>query len=166
MTDIVLVTDDKLIVKDGLAETINDDLFWSNYSTIHAVQIHTDGTSWIENKDGSQSTPNQEMIDEITNKYNFVKSEREEKERIEEENFQNSWLRVRQLRGEQFTLTDKYMISDYPITAEKRTEFETYRTALRDLPETYSSEEPRNITFDENGNVSVNGTQVITKPGA
>ena len=166
MTKYTLVTDDKIIIKDGEGEIFNDDTFWSNYSSIHAIQIDTDGVSEIENKDNTRSTPSQSDIDAIANKYETVKTARLQAEQTEIDNFNNSWERVRLDRNRFIIETDKYLINDFPITAEKRTEFQNYRTSLRDLPSTYSSEEPRNITFDENGNVSVNGTQVITKPEA
>ena len=161
---ITAVIDDKIIVKDGFMEVVNDENFWSNYSGIHAIQIDTEGDSQIENKDLSKGTPTQAQIDELSNKFDTIKSEKEEAERVAEENFQNSWDRVRQDRDRWIKNSDKFMIADYPITAEKKTEFETYRTSLRDLPTTYSNEEPRNITFDENGNVSVGGSVVITRP--
>ena len=63
-----------------------------------------------------------------------------------------------------FTETDKYLLQDFPVSEENKNLIQNYRTQLRDLPETYSSEEPKNIVFDENGNVTVNGTQVINKP--
>ena len=47
---------------------------------------------------------------------------------------------------------------------KKQKIIETYRKSLRDLPGTYSSEEPKNIVFANNGNVSVSGSVVITKP--
>ena len=33
------------------------------------------------------------------------------------------------------TMSDRYVLSDYPITDAKRTEWTTYRQALRDLPD-------------------------------
>jgi hypothetical protein len=55
------------------------------------------------------------------------------------------------------------MVLDYPITEAKRTEFQTYRTSLRNIPEIYSSTQPSQITF-ENGNVLINNNITITKP--
>ena len=152
---------DNFITKDGVHYfTSNDDTFWNSYSTVHAFQIDTDGTSNVELTDGTNRQPTQNEITALENKWNTLNTA--ETDRITAYN--NSWDRVRIERVGELSKTDKYMISDYPITAEKRTEFQNYRTSLRDLPSTYSSEQPSNITFDENGNVSVNGTQVITKP--
>lgn len=164
MTKITAVPEDKIIIKDGAVETVNDDSFWANYSGVHAIQIDTDGISWIENKNAPQSTPTQTQIDAILNKYEITKSARETAEQTKADNILNTWDRVRQDRGTWITLTDKYLLSDYPISESNRALIQTYRTSLRDLPETYSNEEPRNIIIDDSGNVSVNGTQVITFP--
>ena len=61
--------------------------------------------------------------------------------------------------------TDIYMVLDYPITETKRTEFQTYRTSLRNIPTTYSETQPRDITFesgeeDELG-FSLGGIQIV-----
>ena len=50
------------------------------------------------------------------------------------------------------------------LTVGTEEDIETYRTSLRGIPTTYSDEEPRNITFAKNGNVSVDGSVVITMP--
>ena len=42
---------------------------------------------------------------------------------------------IRKLRNKFLTLTDKYTLSDYPITTEERTLLFAYRQTLRDLPE-------------------------------
>ena len=39
---ISVIVDDKIMVKDGLVETVNDDSFWSTYSKVHAFQIDTE----------------------------------------------------------------------------------------------------------------------------
>lgn len=50
----------------------------------------------------------------------------------------NVWLdvTVRPERGRRLIESDIYMISDYPITAEKKAELAAYRQDLRDLPVT------------------------------
>lgn len=57
--------------------------------------------------------------------------------------------KVRLQRNEYLEQTDKYMISDYPITADKRHDYVAYRAYLRDLPETLTSKEKRVMDFDE-----------------
>ena len=38
-------------------------------------------------------------------------------------------------RDNLLTMSDRYMVIDYPITEEKRQEWKVYRQLLRDLPE-------------------------------
>ena len=165
MTKYTLVTDDKLIVKDGVPVNFEDNAFWSNYSTIHAIQIDTNGVSSIENKDGSQGTPTQSDIDAIATRYEKGIEDKIAADQKEVDDFFQTWERVRLDRNIHITSTDKYLLMDFPIDAENRSLIENYRNQLRDLPATYSNEEPKNIVFDENGNVLVNGTKVITRPG-
>ena len=57
-----------------------------------------------------------------------------------------SELQVSELRAERnakLAETDIYMISDYPITTEQKTAWETYRQALRDM----DFSDPNNITW-------------------
>ena len=158
------IVEDKTIVKDGLLEVINDDTFWSTYSAVHAFQIDTDGESITENKDGTQTTTTQSIITKLSNKFDSTKTARETAEQTAQDNYTNSWDRVRQERDAVLSWSDKYLLSDYPITDANKTKIETYRQSLRDIPSTYSSEQPRNITFADNGNVSVSDSVVITKP--
>lgn len=44
-------------------------------------------------------------------------------------------LRVKGRRDKYLTLSDKYMLSDFPITEEKRQEWVLYRQQLRDIPQ-------------------------------
>lgn len=48
------------------------------------------------------------------------------------------WDKMRQDRNFKLGETDKYMVSDYPISASNKTAMETYRQALRDLPSNIS----------------------------
>ena len=47
---------------------------------------------------------------------------------------------VRTQRNQKLEGTDKYTLSDFPISEEERTAWLTYRQALRDLPETLTEE--------------------------
>ena len=53
--------------------------------------------------------------------------------------------RVRQVRNQYLEQTDKYMITDYPITDEERELYKQYREYLRDytLPENWWESEPQ-----------------------
>jgi len=58
----------------------------------------------------------------------------------------DSQLEVSQLRAERndkLAKTDIYMISDYPITTEQKTAWQTYRQQLRDM----DFSDPQNITW-------------------
>ena len=50
---------------------------------------------------------------------------------------------LRAERNAKLAETDIYMISDYPITTEQKTAWETYRQALRDM----DFSDPNNITW-------------------
>ena len=53
--------------------------------------------------------------------------------------------RVRQVRNQYLEQTDKFMITDYPITDEERELYKQYREYLRDytLPENWWESEPQ-----------------------
>lgn len=50
---------------------------------------------------------------------------------------------IRTIRNNFLSQTDKYMISDYPITSEIKQQLTQYRQQLRELPETLN-----NVTID------------------
>lgn len=160
---ITFIPQDKIIVKDKVVEKITDQSFLDNYSNIRCYQIDTDGNSWKEDNDRVIENISETEINLISNKFDSEKQQRETLEQEQLDAYNNSWERVRLERNNLLEDTDIYMVSDYPITEAKRTEFQTYRTSLRNIPTTYSENEPRDITF-ESGNVLVNETTVITKP--
>jgi len=62
-----------------------------------------------------------------------------------------SELEVSQLRAERnakLAETDVYMVSDFPITTEQKTAWQTYRQALRDM----DFSDPDNITWPNKPN--------------
>ncbi len=50
-----------------------------------------------------------------------------------------AWRKIRKERNQLLKDSDYIMVSDAPITAEKKEEWETYRQALRDIPQDYDS---------------------------
>ena len=57
---------------------------------------------------------------------------------------------VRAVRNQYLEQTDKYMITDYPITSTQKTKYKQYRVYLRDYPdssEDWFKHEP--MSFDE-----------------
>ena len=161
---ITAVVNDKILIKNGDGLVINEDAFWSNYSTIHAFQIDTENTSDVELKDGTHREPTQTEIDALSNKFDIVKTE-VETQRVNDENaYLNSWERIRTLRDFWLNKTDWTILPDSPLSETQKTNYRTYRTNLRNIPTTYSDEQPRDIEFDNDGNVSLNNTTVISKP--
>jgi hypothetical protein len=160
---ITFIPQDKIILKDKVSEYITDENFLSNYADIRCYQINTNGNSWKEDNNRVTENISETEINIISNKFDSEKQKRETLEQEQLEAYNNSWERVRAERNNLLEDTDIYMVLDYPITEAKRTEFQTYRTLLRNIPTTYSEIQPRNITF-ESGNVLVNETIVITKP--
>jgi len=57
-------------------------------------------------------------------------------EKVEQE---VSWETIKTERLSNLLQTDKYMISDYPISQEEKEELILFRQLLRDLPQTYES---------------------------
>jgi len=160
---ITFIPQDKIILKDNIAEYINDETFLSNYADIRCYQIDTNGNSWLETNNRVIQNLTQEQIDTISNKFESEKQKRLQLEQEQFNAYQNSWERVRSQRDFLLLETDIYLISDYPIANEKRIEVQNYRMALRNIPETYSSNQPSQITF-ENGNVLINNNITISKP--
>ena len=52
----------------------------------------------------------------------------------EDEQIAKAWALLRAVRDQKLLETDKYMLSDYPISSGNKTAMEVYRNALRDLP--------------------------------
>lgn len=47
-----------------------------------------------------------------------------------------AWQSLRQTRDSLLAATDRYMVEDYPVSAEEKARIRAYRTALRALPKT------------------------------
>ena len=50
-----------------------------------------------------------------------------------------AWRKIRKQRNQLLKDSDYIMVSDAPITTEKKEEWETYRQVLRDIPQDYDS---------------------------
>jgi hypothetical protein len=66
-------------------------------------------------------------------------TEEEYNEAIAEFEVFDGWVKVRKQRNQLLKDSDYIMVSDAPITTEKKEEWETYRQALRDIPQDYDS---------------------------
>jgi len=58
-----------------------------------------------------------------------------------------AWRKIRKERNKLLKDSDYIMVSDAPITAEKKEEWETYRQSLRDIPQTFSN--PDDVTYPD-----------------
>lgn len=56
---------------------------------------------------------------------------------------------VRERRNQYLLETDKFMLSDYPITDEERAQYALYRSYLRDIPEQADFPDMTVMTFAE-----------------
>ena len=163
MTHYALIVSDKMIVKDGVGYQIPSDDTWINdYSDIHAIQVH-DNKGEVEPVSGENRTATSTEIKAIKDKWTALKTADDKAIADAETVWQNSWDRIRGERTALLNNTDWTVMPDSPLSSDKQQEYKTYRTNLRNIPQTYSSNDAKDITFD-NGNVSVSGSQVIGKP--
>ena len=56
---------------------------------------------------------------------------------------------LREKRNQLLSETDKYMISDYPITETEREQYRQYRKYLRDIPQTDGFLQSQILTFEK-----------------
>ena len=163
MTHYALVVEDRMIVKDGVGYEIPSDDTWINdYSDIHAIQVN-DSSGEVEPVSGENRTATSTEIKAVKDKWTALKTAYDKEIADAETAYLNSWDRIREERTELLKDTDWTVSPGSPLSSEKQQEYKTYRTNLRNIPETYSSKNASDITFD-NGNVSVSGSQVIGKP--
>ena len=163
MTHYALIVPDKTIVKDGVGYTIPSDDTWINdYSNIHAIQVN-DSKGEVELVSGDNRTATSEEIKAVKDKWTSLKTSYEKQVADAEAAWQNNWVRVREERTSLLASTDWTVMSDSALANDKQQEYKTYRTNLRNIPQTYSSNDAKDITFD-NGDVLVSGDKKITKP--
>jgi len=163
MTHYSLIVSDKMIVKDGVGYQIPSDDTWINdYSDIHAIQVN-DSSGEVEPVSGNNRTATAEEIKAVQDKWTALKTANDKAISDAQTAWQNNWDRVREERTQLLTETDWTVMPDSPLASDKKQEYITYRSNLRNIPQTYSSNDAKDITFD-NGNVSVSGSQKIGKP--
>lgn len=68
---------------------------------------------------------------------------------LSDEAIEQKKAEVRQVRNQYLEQTDKYMITDYPITDEERELYKQYRTYLRTYPECRDWYKANPKTYDE-----------------
>ena len=76
-------------------------------------------------------------FENLTNESNFVWDNTSETVRAKNDTELTEDRRNQMLSKRQnlLSMSDRYMLDDYPLTDAKRTEWRTYRQALRDLPD-------------------------------
>ena len=163
MTHYALIVPDRMVVKDGVGyEMPSDDTWINDYSDIHAIQINDDKGE-VEPKSGDNRTAKSTEVKAVKDKWTALKTANDKAISDAETAWQNNWDRVRGERTALLFNTDWSVMSDSPLASDKQQEYKTYRTNLRNIPQTYSSNDAKDITFD-NGDVLVSGDKKITKP--
>ena len=163
MTHYALIVPDRMLVKDGVGyEMPSDDTWINDYSDIHAIQINDDKGE-VEPKSGDNRTAKSTEVKAVKDKWTALKTANDKAISDAETAWQNNWDRVRGERTALLFNTDWSVMSDSPLASDKQQEYKTYRTNLRNIPQTYSSNDAKDITFD-NGDVLVSGDKKITKP--
>jgi len=59
----------------------------------------------------------------------------------EKQEVEVSWDMIRDTRDSHLSQTDLFMLSDFPLTDEERSDLLQYRTTLRTLPQTFDTAE-------------------------
>jgi len=159
MTHYALNVPDKTIVKDGVGLRLASNDTWLNdYSSIHAIQIN-DSSGEVEPTSGENRSATEEEIKAVKDKYDALNKAKEDAET----SWQNNWDRVRLARNHLLLDTDWTVMTDSPLSNDKKQEYITYRSNLRNIPQTYSSNNAKDIEFGD-GYVSVSGSKKIIKP--
>ena len=143
---ITIIPSDKTIGIDGdFLLSIQQDISWVP-ENIHAVQWYN---TWGE-VEYTDSSPN-ERIEELGIYQQAVIDFNNELKRIEDEQkaqeeaieaSRDYWEELRSLRNQKLTQSDWTQVSDAPFTEEQKISWQSYRQALRDLPE--NTEDPKN----------------------
>lgn len=143
---LTIVTQDKFISVDGKGLLdIEQDLSWIP-SDVHAVQWY-DTWGEIEYNDGS---PN-ERIEELGIFEQAVEDLNNEIVRIEQKQIADAeaaeaardyWSELRTLRDQRLTESDWTQVFDAPLSEEQKVSWQSYRQALRDLPENIIDPKP------------------------
>ena len=139
---ITIIPSDKTIGIDGdFLLSIQQDISWVP-ENIHAFQWYN---TWGE-VEYTDDSPN-ERIEELGIYQQAVIDFNNELKRIEDEQkaqeaSRDYWEELRSLRNQKLTQSDWTQVSDAPFTEEQKISWQSYRQALRDLPE--NTEDPKN----------------------
>lgn len=143
---ITIIPSDKTIGIDGdFLLSIQQDFSWIP-SNVHAVQWYE---TWgeVEYTDGSPNERIEELgiYQQAVIDFNNELKRIEDEQKTQEEAIEASrdyWEELRSLRNQKLTQSDWTQVSDAPFTEEQKVSWQSYRQALRDLPE--NTEDPKN----------------------
>ena len=136
---LTVVPSDKIIIKDGKEYNVSDLSYID--SNIHAIQWYDDKGE-IEYVDGTSNlaitdiTPYNQCVTD----WEAAKTKEAEANVYTDEQWQN-WFR--EIRDELLLDSDWTQVSDNKLSDSKKTEWQTYRQKLRDMPTT------KTTTFQE-----------------
>jgi len=139
---LIIVPSDKFISvnNEGFLD-IQQDLSWIP-ENVHAVQWY-DTWGEVEYNDGSSN----ERIDSLGIFEQAVQDHSAEIQRIKDEAdaaeaARDYWSELRTLRDQRLTESDWTQVADAPLTEEQKVAWQSYRQALRDLPENITDPKP------------------------
>jgi hypothetical protein len=143
---ITIVPSDKTIGIDGdFLLSIQQDMSWVP-ENIHAVQWY-DTRGEVEYTDGSPNERIEELgiyqqaVIDFNNELKRIEDEQKAREEAIEAS-RDYWEELRSLRNRKLTQSDWTQVSDAPFAEEQKVSWQSYRQALRDLPE--NTEDPKN----------------------
>ena len=143
---ITIIPSDKTIGIDGdFLLSIQQDMSWVP-ENIHAVQWY-DTWGEVEYTDDSPNERIEELgiYQQAVIDFNNELKRIEDEQKAQEEAIEASrdyWEELRFLRNQKLTQSDWTQVSDAPFTEEQKVSWQSYRQALRDLPE--NTEDPKN----------------------
>lgn len=145
---LIIIPSDKFISIDGQGLLdIEQDLSWIP-PDVHAVQWY-DTWGEIEYNDGSPNERIEELgiFEQAIQNY-FADIQRIEDDKEAAEAARDYWSELRTLRDQRLTESDWTQVADAPLTEEQKIAWQSYRQALRDLPENIT--DPKPLVLDPN----------------
>lgn len=143
---ITIIPSDKTIGIDGeFLLSIQQDMSWVP-ENIHAVQWY-DTMGEVEYTDDSPNERIEELgiyqqaVIDFNNELKRIEDEQKAREEAIEAS-RDYWEELRSLRNRKLSQSDWTQVSDAPFAEEQKVSWQSYRQALRDLPE--NTEDPKN----------------------
>lgn len=126
---LIVRKEDMKVLHDYESEEKKDSSAHWNYTWAEPHAMHVECP---ENLDVRWAKVEEQEIDEVMQ---FVAVEDSDKrDEIESQELEAAWAKLRADRDKLLAECDHVMLADYPITQQKKDEYEAYRQALRDFP--------------------------------